>query len=92
MKFVRFPFDLSPLRSCPFKNNQFAAFTKPYVKRRRTVAPDMRAHGLRLKVRAWNKTLRVAKVKGIRSADLREGLRGELAELARFAEGVARKL
>jgi hypothetical protein len=71
---------------------EFAAFTKPFMKKRRTVTADMRAHGLRMKVRAWNKTLKAAKVKGIRSKDLREGLKGELGEMVKLAEGIVRRI
>ncbi|MHC5037613.1 MAG: hypothetical protein ACYTHM_09890 [Planctomycetota bacterium] len=69
---------------------EFAAYTKPYIRRQRTVTPDMLAHGLRMKVRAWTKTLADARIKGIRSEALRTGLKKELEALAKLGLKVAK--
>ena len=52
----------------------------------------MRAHGLRMKVSSWEKTLKETKMGKVKNAELREELATRLRELARRAEKLAERL
>ncbi|HEY3235135.1 MAG TPA: hypothetical protein VGJ84_10470 [Polyangiaceae bacterium] len=73
-------------------DEEFAEVASPYLKRRRKVTTDMRAHGLRMKVRAWVEALGSSRVDGIQDDTLRSGLRTELRALSRQAAGLASRL
>ena len=81
-----------PERLLEMNQLEFAAIVKPYVRKRRPVTPDMRAHGLRMKLRSWSETLRSADVKKIRNPDLRIALRSDLESLAGLAGKLASKV
>jgi len=57
---------------------EFAQIVEPHFVRKRKVTPEMRAHGLYMKVQAWTEALRKSKVAGVvdsrRKADLLAGL------------------
>jgi len=71
---------------------EFAEIVRPYVRKRRPVTPDMRAHGLRMKIQSWLKTLSSSNVGKIKNKDLRSSLRVDLKELAALARKLAGKV
>jgi len=73
-------------------DREFAEIVAPYVVKKRKVTADMRAHGLRMKVKAWTNTIRSTRVRGIKDADLRKGLDAELGELVRGIEALRRQI
>ncbi len=66
-------------------HREFAVLIRPHMKKRRKVTADMRAHGLRMKVIAWTEALGGAKIRGVKSDELRRGLVKDLDALARVA-------
>lgn len=80
---------LGPEKLVAMNLEEFSAVTKPYVKKRRRVTADMRAHGLRQKVRSWNDTLRAARIGAIRGDGLRKDLGKKLKALAAIAAKLA---
>ncbi|MHC5038479.1 MAG: hypothetical protein ACYTHM_14295 [Planctomycetota bacterium] len=73
-------------RLIEMNHREFASLTAPYRKRRRAVTADMKAHGLKMKIRSWKETLRSARVRGIKSPELKGSLKSELADLVALAE------
>jgi hypothetical protein len=73
-------------------DREFSALIRPHVVRRRTVTGNMRAHGFRMKVRAFLETIEGARLPGIESAEIRSGLRRDLLLLSRRAVELARRL
>jgi hypothetical protein len=71
---------------------EFAALTASHVKRTRKVTADMRAHGLRMKVRSWAQTLHRTRIGRIRSPELRADLKETLEGIASLAGKLARDL
>ena len=73
-------------------DREFAAHTKPLLKRKRKTTVDMSAHGLRMQAQAWTDELKESAVAGIQSGSIREGLRDDLGALIREARRVLRMI
>lgn len=71
---------------------RFMEVTEEYVRLRRVVTPAMRAHGLRMKVQAWDATVREADLAGLAKADVRAGLRTDLLDLCKLLHALADRL
>jgi hypothetical protein len=71
---------------------EFAELTRRYVVERRKVTPEMKAHGLRMKLAAWVQALEAVRLGGITSEEMRAGLLGDLGALGKAAAAVAREV
>lgn len=72
---------------------EFALITKPYLQRPRKISGNMKAHGLRMKLRALTQTLRTAtRYPKITDANMRKRLIADLKATAVAANSLARKL
>jgi hypothetical protein len=71
---------------------EFSALTRRHVLSVRKVTGNMRAHGLRMKVRSFAKLLEGTRLPRIEDAAMRAGLRDDLLELGRRARSLAASL
>jgi hypothetical protein len=70
-------------------DEEFAPIVRPYSPRARNVTVDMRAHGMRMKVRAWTEEVKHARLCGIVDDGIRAGLRADVASLAKALGALA---
>ncbi|MEK6608327.1 MAG: hypothetical protein AABZ30_11745 [Myxococcota bacterium] len=75
-------------------DRDFAERTRGFIERRRKVTSSMRAHGFRMKMRAWSAAVKTfADVcGGVEDAQLCRDLRGEIERLARELRALAARL
>lgn len=73
-----------PDRLLNMSEHEFEDLTAPFVNRPRKVTADMKAHGFRMKIRAWIQATKDAGVREIRSPAVREELRRDLLALSRI--------
>jgi hypothetical protein len=79
-------------RLAEMSDAEFAALTAPLVPRRRKVSGNMKAHGLRMRVRAFSDRLRAFRPGPIDDPDMRAALREDLVEAARLARALWSRL
>ena len=77
-------------RLSAMNDREFAELTKRYVPEKRKVTPEMRAHGLRMKLAAWIQVLEAARLRDLENERMRAGLLADLEALGRAAAAAAR--
>jgi hypothetical protein len=73
-------------------DREFSELTDKHLVRRRKVTGNMRAHGLRMQVRAFSGTVRQSRIPDIEAPALRAGLKAEIAGLVRVLRELSARL
>jgi hypothetical protein len=73
-------------------DEEFAEMVAPFTQRKRKVTPDMRAHGFRMRVRAWGERARQVRIDGVEDDVLKADLRREIDALFEVLREVRKRL